>query len=154
MENVNRSLFNVPQSLYLVSVYSACAMILFFLFMKLIGLVTIVEFRFVNFVILFFGVRTMLLRLRKANNGKLEYLSGMLAGLMTAFFTCIFFTAFICIYLFIDSGFMNYLKISQPFGSYLTPFSVGLVIFIEGIASGIIIDFALMHLLNMDENQG
>ena len=143
-----------PTSAYRIAAYSAGAMILFFIFMKLVGLVTIVEFRFLNFIIMFFGVRYMLLESRKANQGKLEYLTGMLSGFMTALYTSLFFAVFVFIYLSIDHGFMEYLKATQPFGSYLTPASASLITVIEGIAGGSIIAFAMMHLYNRDGDQG
>ena len=143
-----------PVSAYKIAAYSAGAMILFFIFMKLAGLVTIVEFRFLNFVIMFFGVRKMLIETRKADNGKLEYLAGMLAGFMTALYTSIFFAVFVFIYLSVDHGFMEFLKATQPFGSYLTPASAAIITVIEGIAGGSIIAFAMMHLYNRDGDQG
>ena len=140
--------------LYKVSACTALAMILFFLLMKLLGLVTIVELRFLNFVIIFIGIRYMLLEARRQNQGKLEYLSGMLTGFLTAFCISLFFAVFLVLYLYFDKNFMAYLKVTQPFGSYLTPGSAALVNIMEDISGGAILAFALMHILNRDNNQG
>jgi len=133
-------------NIYKVSALSALGMILFFLLMKILGMVTIVEFRFLNVVIMFIGIRYVLINERRAKGGKLEYLPGMLKGFMTALFASILFSVFIFIYLSIDTEFMEYLKATQLFGSYLTPASSALVSVIEGIAGGSIITFAIMNL--------
>ena len=103
---------------------------------------------------MFIGVRSRLLSARKANDGKLEYLQGMLTGFITALIASLLFAVFIFIYLNIDGAFMQYLKTNQPFGSYLTPGSASLITVIEGVAAGAIIAFAMMHLLNRDSDQG
>jgi len=144
----------ISVNVYKVAGYSALGMVVFFLLMKLMGLVTVVELRFFNFFIMFLGIRYALLQSRRLNDGKLEYLRGMLTGFLTAFFTSVFFAAFLVLYLMIDSPFMNYLKVTQPFGSYLSPGSAALVTIIEGIAAGAIVSFAMMHLYNRDSDNG
>src|SRR5256885_6287425 len=102
-------------NLYKVAALSALGMIVFFLLMKLAGLVTIVEFRFLNFIIMFIGIRYMLLSERRAQEGKLDYLPGMLTGFMTALFTSLFFAVFVFTYLSIVIIFLEYFKVMQPF---------------------------------------
>ena len=141
-------------NVYKVAAYAASAMILFFLLMKLAGFVTIAEFRFLNLIIMFIGVRYSLLESRKSENGKLDYFQGMITGFMTAFFTSLFFAVFVFIYLSVDHNLMDYLKATQPFGSYLAPASAACITIVEGIAGGSIISFAMMHLYNRDNNPG
>lgn len=141
--------------IYKTALLTTTALIVFFLLMKFMNLVTIVELRFINFFIVFFGVRHVLLQTRKMNDGKLEYLKGMGAGFLTAVFTAVFFGAFVLFYLqLIDHDLMKYIRETQPFGNYLTPASSALIVVIEGAASGAIIAFALMHLFNRDRDQG
>jgi hypothetical protein len=78
----------------------------------------------------------------------------MVIGFMTALLSAVIFSIFIFIYLNIDSGFMHYLQMTQAFGSYLKPASSALVTLGEGAASGAIISFMLMHILNRDNAQG
>src|SRR3954468_18488520 len=141
-------------NMYKVSAVTASGIIGFFLLMKLFNLNTIVELRFLNVLIILVGVRYVLLRKRNENNGKLEYLNGMMSGFMTAFLSAVIFAIFIFIYLNIDAGFMLYLRSSQPFGNYLTPASATLITVLEGAASGAIISFMLMHTLNIDNDLG
>jgi hypothetical protein len=140
--------------LFKVSVVTASAMVLVFATMKLLGLVYIVELRAINFLIMFMGVRYILLRNRFENGHTLEYLSGMLTGFFTAVLTSVLFAGFLATYLKIDSGFMNFLHATQPMGQFLTPSSTALIIVFEGSSSGAILSFALMHLFNRDTVQG
>jgi hypothetical protein len=144
----------INTGVYKVAALTASGMIVFFIIMKLIGLVTIVELRFFNFFIMFLGVRYKLLEARRANDGKLEYLQGMLTGFLTSLFTAVFFAVFIFIYLTIDSSFLAYIKATQPFGSYISAASAALITVIEGVAGGSIITFAMTHILNRDNDQG
>ena len=141
-------------SMFKVSGIVSLALIAFFLVMKLLKLNTIVELRFLNLVIMLFGVRYILLHRRAENAGKLEYLKGMITGFFTAFIAAIFFAVFIFLYLNLDPSFMQYLQNTQPFGNYLTPASASLLTVIEGTASGAIITFMLMHTLNKDSDAG
>jgi hypothetical protein len=153
METAIQSHIHVS-SMYKVSAITAAGLIGFFLIMKLFNLATMVEFRFLNIDILLFGVRYVLLRERAENNGRLEYLNGMMKGFMTAVLAAVMFSVFIFIYLKLDRSFMHYLTITQPFGKSLTPASAALIILIEGAASGAILSFAFNHILNRDEAQG
>ena len=142
-------------SMYKVAAVTALGLAVFFIAMKFLNLVSIVELRFVNFFILLLAVRKILLAKRKENNGRLEYLPGMLIGFMTALMASIFFAAFVFLYLsFLDHGLMEEIRVHQPFGNYLSPGGAALVIILEGVASGAILSFAMMHLYNRDSVQG
>jgi len=142
-------------SFYKVACFTALGLIVFFLLMKFLNLVTIVELRFVNFFILLIGIRYMLLVRRRDNQGKLEYLSGMMLGFMTAITASVIFSLFVFLYLsFIDHALMQYIINTQPFGSYLSPGGAALIIVGEGAASGAILSFAFMHIINRDNANG
>ena len=142
-------------SFFKVASITALGLILFFLLMKLLNLITIVELRFVNFFILLIGIRYILLKRRKESQGKLEYLSGMMLGFMTSVMASVLFSCFVFFYLsFIDHTLMQYIITTQPFGSYLSPGGAALIIVAEGAASGAILSFALMHIINKDNANG
>ena len=142
-------------SFYKVASFTALGLILFFLLMKFLNLITIVELRFVNFFILLIGIRYILLARRKENQGKLEYLSGMMLGFMTSVTASVIFSCFVFLYLsFLDHSLMQYIINTQPFGSYLSPGGAALIIVGEGAASGAILSFALMHIINRDNDNG
>jgi hypothetical protein len=146
---------NTSRDMYRIAAYTALGLVLFFIVMKFLNLATMVELRFVNFFILLLGVRKALLLKRKENNGRLEYLPGMLVGFMTALIASLIFAAFVFVYLFFfDHALMENIKTTQTFGNILSPVRVCLLIIIEGIASGAILSFAFMHLYNRDNSQG
>ena len=136
------------------SALTALGMAVYFLLMKLIGLNEIVELRYLNFFILMYGIRYILIRRRAENNGELEYLHGMMAGFMTGLFAAVLFSGFLYIYLHVDLGFLNYLKTTQSLGIHLTPLSAVLVTFLEEVSISAIISFALVHILNRDKDNG
>lgn len=136
--------------MYKTASLTTVALISYFLLMKLLHLNTNVELRFANFLIVMYGVRQALLHKRMEDGGRLEYLPGMMVGFMTAFLSAAMFSVFVFVYLNLDSGFMNLLRLHQPFGNYLTPASSALVTFMEGVSSGAIIAFLIMHTMNKD----
>jgi hypothetical protein len=126
-------------------------MFAYFLLMKLTGYATVVEFRFLNFFIMFFCLRSFLLRLKKENNGNLEYLHSLAYGFFVAALTSVIFSAMIFIYLAVaDHGLLEHLQLNQPFGEYLTPGSAAIVLVLEGCSSGAIVAFALVQFMSRD----
>ena len=130
---------------------TSTALLIYFLLMKLLHLATVIELRFFNLVILFAGIRYFLLRLKKENNGTLEYLQSLAYSFIVSVFTSLFFAAFLFIYLaYIDKTMMQYLQTNQPFGEYMTPSSAALVLILEGCSSGAIISFALVQYMSRE----
>lgn len=131
--------------------FTALGLLVYFLIMKLLGFETMVELRYLNFIILLFGIRFFLLRLKRESNGHMEYLQSLGYGFVMAAFTSLFFAAFMFIYLsYIDTAMMQNIQAHQPFGQYLTPVSAAIVLILEGDASGAIISFALAQYLGKE----
>ena len=127
------------------------ALLAYFLLMKLLNLETIVELRFLNFIIMLIGVRFFVMRLKRDHEGRLEYLQSLGYGFAVAVIASVVFSAFMFIYLsYIDPGMMGHIKGHQPFGEYLTPGSAAIVLILEGGASGAIISFALAQYLGKE----
>ena len=127
---------------------TSIALLAYFLLMKLLSIETIVELRFLNFIIMLLGIRLFILRLKRDNNGALEYLQSLGYGFVLAVITAVFFSAFMFIYLaYIDPGMMQHIREYQPFGEYLTPGSAAIVLVLEGCASGAIISFAMAQFM-------
>ena len=134
---------------------TALGLMLFFLLMKFLNLIANVELRFVNFFIILIGIRQLLVTRKKENDGKLEYLPGMMMGFTMALMASVIFALFVFLYLsFIDLSLMENIRNTQSFGSFLSPGTSALIIILEGGASGAILSFALMHLYNKDNIRG
>src|SRR5262245_28882700 len=88
--------------------FISLALLIYFLLMKLFGFANIVELRFLNFFIMLIGIRLFIMRLKRENNGTLDYLHSLGYGFVVAGITSLFFSAFIFIYLaYLDPGLMQ-----------------------------------------------
>ncbi len=137
-------------------IYTAVTLIVFFLFMKLIGLVEVYELRVLNVIFLFTGVYLAIKHYRHTAD-KPAYLSGLGVGIFTSAVALILFSFFVIIYLAaIDPELMLSLKADEYFGQYLNPYIAGAAIFLEGTLSGLLMSFILMQYYkrsHMDESE-
>ena len=141
------------QTLYRTSAVTALGMIAFFLLMKLLGLATAVELRFFNLFILAAGIRHVMRVEKKSSEGQLGYFRGFGVGFFMAALSSFLFSLLLFVYLsVIDRGLMNYILETQPFGDVLNPWAAALIVFVEGIASGVILSFAFTNLYYSDRH--
>lgn len=120
--------------------------IVFFGLMKGFNLVEIIELRFLNLFIMISAVWLAIKNYKKNSFNSSFYYAGFLTGLTTAIVGVLGFVVFMGVYLqFLNPNFMNYLKANEPFGQYLNPVSLMGVLFIEGLASGLISTFGVMQ---------
>ena len=120
---------------------------LYFLLMKLLGLVHIIELRFLNAFIMFYGVYKAIKTI-KASGAKFRYFKGIGVGSLTAIIASGLFTLAGFLYiLFIDTGFARVLETNEPLGLYLNKYIAVMQIFIEGSVSGFIFSFIIMQWL-------
>jgi hypothetical protein len=117
-------------------IYTSLGLIIYFLLMKLFGLLHILELRFLNFFILAVGVLVTVRNYKKVH-GTVEYLEGFGTGFLTSLVAGALFSFFVYLYLSVlDQNFMEYLRLNAPMGSHLSPISAAFTILIEATASG------------------
>ncbi len=117
----------------------------FFLIMKAVGLLNTYELRAFNILIMGGGIYYAIKSAIK-NNPNFDYLKGMGTGLLAGISASLAFAIFNLLYLLIlDPEFMVEVTERRPFSEYLNPFTVALVILMEGVASGVIISLGLMQ---------
>jgi len=115
---------------------------LYFLIMKMLGLVHVIEFRLLNAVIMFFGCYSAV-KMSKKHLEHFDFLKGYGAGLLTALIASTLFTAFGLVYLYlIDPEFITEIKRNEILGVYQNKFIASAQIFIEGTASGFLFTHA------------
>lgn len=132
--------FSIKRTVTQYSVLTALGLVVFFLLMKLTGLVYHLELRFLNFFILAGGVMLAIKGYREETRGPIDYLEGFGVGFFTSLLSGLIFSAFLFLYLsFLDTGFMEYLRINAPMGSELNPLNASFGILIEATASGSIL---------------
>ena len=130
-----------------VGLLTSLTLILYFLFMKLVDLIQIVELRALNIFILLGGVYVAFYYERKQTHSNIEYFRGLLLGILTALYAIIPFSLFVFFYLReIDPYLIRVLQSHTILiGVKITLEIVAESILIEGIVSGVLITFILMQ---------
>jgi len=126
--------------------YTTAGLIAYFLLMKLLGLVLVVELRALNLLFLLTGI-ILALRAFKRQHGTVEYLQGIGLGLMTSAIGVVTFALFVFVYLQMDPVLMESIVEKESFGEYLNPYILAFVVALEGTASGFIATFVIMQYL-------
>lgn len=127
-------------------------LVAYFILMKYLNLIPIIEFRAFNFFILLGGIFFSFRYYKSKTKKRMEYLQGLLLGFSISAISMICFALFAALYFsFVDPLLLKQLKDNSPMlGNYITPFSVALTIILEGMVSGLIFSFALRQYLQND----
>jgi|SRR5690606_9946879 len=126
------------------------ALIAYFLLMKLFGLETNFYLRIFNLFIMIGGIfllyRNTFIRDGR-DNEQIGYVQGLLMGLRLTIIAVVIFIVFLGIYIrFIDPGFLDILENTGLWASSGVSLAGAVIgILMEGIASGLIVSFALMQ---------
>lgn len=109
---------------------------LYFLLLKFLGLIHVIEFRLFNGVIMFYGcfsaVKTARYKLPDFN-----FIKGYGSGLLTALIASSIFSLFGLLYLeIVDPTFIDEIRANEILGIYQNKYIASAQIFIEGTASG------------------
>ena len=129
-------------------------LIAYFLIMKLLGLIYIVELRVLNMFILTYGIWLALTEYLKQTGDESVYLRTLALGVFTSLTAVMPFALFILFYMQFDATFMQHIVENEMFGRYLNPFIVSFLIFFEGMISGFFIAFTLMQYLKKSPYKG
>ncbi len=124
--------------------YTALALIVYFLSMKLFGLEKNFYLRFLNFLIIIVAVYALIKNELKKPDA--TYFSSLLKGISMTVVTVLVFLVFLAVYIkFIDPSFIEVMEASQIWGNQLSVAQSSIAIFIEGMASGVVITFAWLQ---------
>ncbi|MEO1052323.1 MAG: DUF4199 domain-containing protein, partial [Bacteroidota bacterium] len=120
---------------------------LYFLLIKMIGLVHVAELRVFNalimFVVIYKAIKEAKMKLPEFN-----YLKGIGAGVLTAFVGSLIFSVFGFFYLTVlEPDFINDIQANEFFGLYMNKYGASFQIFIEGSASGCLMSYTVMQYL-------
>ncbi|WP_266205221.1 DUF4199 domain-containing protein [Pontibacter kalidii] len=128
---------------------TAAALIVYFFLMQLLGLVHIIELRFLNGLIMAAGVVLAIRAYKKVMEGNIPYFKGLGTGLITAVVGTVVFAAFMVVYVkTAGHSMIEMLSAERYFGERVesTP---GVVIFsvllLEGVISGFMFAFIAMQ---------
>jgi len=126
-------------------IYTFLMLSAYFLLMKMAGLVHVLELRFLNVFIMFFGCYKAI-RTARDHTTHFRYFKGLGAGSLNALVSSSLFAILGLLYItVIDPEFMQELKLNEPLGLYFNKYLAVIQIFIEGIASGFLFSFIIMQ---------
>ncbi len=125
--------------------YTAAALIGYFLLMKLFGLAEILELRLLNLAIVVAGIIMAIDKYKDVTHEHMEYLTGYGIGSSTTVVSVVIFSIFMGFYLSFDHTFMEHIRSTALMGHYLDPATAAFTVLGEGLSSGVIASFALMQ---------
>ncbi len=137
---------NIEKISFRAGLLTASLLILFFLFMKVIGLVHNLELRIFNLLFMLGGIIWAIDHYKKVASSSMTYVKGIGIGLLTSSVAVAVFALFILTYtLWLNPGFMEVIQANDVFGIHLNPFIISFVIFLEGTASGFLATYCIMQ---------
>ncbi|WP_303311463.1 DUF4199 domain-containing protein [Hymenobacter sp. BT730] len=125
--------------------YTAAAMLIYFLIATLLGYASHIELSYLNALILAVGICAAIARFKRARDGRIAYLQGFGTGILTAIVASIAFGFCFIIYVIINPGLMEELRASDLFGFDLSVTIAFLAIILQGAMSGVIISLIAMQ---------
>lgn len=136
---------------------TAGGLVAYFLLMKLVGLVHIIELRFLNGIIMAIGVSMAIRAYKYKVHGKIGYFSGLGVGTLTAIVATTLFAALMLLYIKVaGESLVEVLSAERYFGDRVqsTP---GVVVFsvlmLEGVISGVMIAFIAMQYFKQKDHK-
>jgi hypothetical protein len=137
--------------------FTAAGLIGYFLLMRVIGLVHIVELRFLNAIILATGIVFAIRALKTIKAEKFSYFQGLATSFLTATVGTVIFATFMLLYVkAFDTKFVEVLSADNLFGERMS-ITPGLVVFIvlmlEGMISGFMIGFIAMQFFKRQDHK-
>jgi len=121
----------------------------YFLFMRLLGLTDRYDFRILNGVIQIGVIYLAIRSYAKSRPDDFGYLSGTMTGILTSVVGVAPFAFFQMVYLYLDGPFLERIRESAPVvGPYVNPFSGGVIVFVEGMAVGLILSYICMRIVD------
>ncbi len=136
---------------------TAAGLIAYFIIMSLLGLVRIVELRFLNGIIMAIGVTMAIRAYKRASEGNIGYFSGLGVGALTSIVSTTLFAAIILLYIKIGGGSLVETLSNDRYIGERIQSTPGLVVFsvlmIEGVISGVMVSFIAMQYFKQKDHK-
>jgi hypothetical protein len=126
------------------------ALTFYFLLMYAVGLIHVVELRFVNLFFLVAGIYLSLRQYRANHGGELNYFRALALGTATGFIATTTFGIFLFFFLQFEGNLMASIRTNEPIGRYLNPYIATCVVMMEGVLSGFGVSYMLVNYMNTD----
>ena len=131
----------------------AISLIAYFLILKIFGLHENPWLRLMNGIVMCLGIYYAIKNYKRRSEADFTYINGAKTGLLAGFISTAIFTLFMAIYMFhLDVAFTEKLL-----GDWFSDYEVGanillFIIFIEGLASSVVLSLAFMQLFKKSRN--
>jgi hypothetical protein len=133
-------------------IYLFIGLISYYLIMQVLGLSNRYDFRIFNAVIQVAVVYLAIRAYAEAKPENFNYLSGTVIGINTSVVGVIPFAIFQMINLYLSPQLLEFIRESAPVvGPYVNAFSGGLIVFVEGLAVGLVISYICMRVVDLQE---
>jgi hypothetical protein len=136
---------------------TAAGLVIYFVIMNLLGLVRIVELRFLNGIIMAIGVTMAIRAYKKTHHGNIGYFSGLGVGSITSIVSTTLFAAIILLYIKIGGGSLVETLSNDRYIGERIQSTPGLVVFsvlmIEGVISGVMVSFIAMQYFKQKDHK-
>ena len=126
-------------------------LIVFFLLMKVTGLVHHYELRFLNVFIQVAGIYYALKKFKETHGQHINYFRALVTGVSAGAIASLIFAIFLFAYLMMDQSLMLDIIEKEPMGRYLNPYIAAFMVALEGIFSGLLFTFILINYIPTDE---
>jgi hypothetical protein len=123
--------------------YACIAFIVYFIAMRLIGMATVVELRFLNYIFVIVAAFYAARKAESIKNWRLKYLQAFIVVFLTGTFSFLFFSVFMLIYSVFDPIILNTFAEMFTGASSLGRFSAPFLIASEGISISSIIGLGM-----------
>lgn len=152
--STNHKRYMKKMDFYFGGMMFLCLMGFFFL-MKALGLATNLNLRMINFIIQFTLVfYAMRMYRRSVRPEAFSFGNTFLAGVRASVPAVLGFALFQLLYLkFLNPGFMLYIEQTAPFGEYLSPGAVALLLVFEGMTGALFSAYVGMRILAMQKHE-
>jgi hypothetical protein len=128
-------------------------LMVYYFLMQFLGLSTRYDFRIFNGVIQIVVVYLAIRTYASTKPQEFNYLTGTLIGINTSVVGVVPFAIFQMINLYLNTPLLEYIQQNAPVvGPYVNPFSGGLIVFMEGLAVGLIFSYICMRVVDLQLN--
>ena len=132
-------------------VFIAIALIVYFWIAKLLGFVSIPEFRLFNLVIQTTGIYLAYKQFRRTHKGSLHYFRAMAIGLVATIVGTGLFAVFLFTLFQLDKELFESIINNEPLRPYLTVYMATFAVLVEGTISGFVATYLLTNIMDSDQ---
>lgn len=142
------------RSTYIPEIYGTLiflGLLLYFFVMYAVGLIHVVELRFLNLLMMVAGVYGAIKQYRRTHDGHMNYFRALTIGTLAAVIGTSTFSLFLFFFLRFDSEMMESIRNSQTISRFLNPYIASFAVFYEGIFSGFGLAYLLANYMHTDD---